>query len=1458
MSGNNDYGYQTIKTDQSPYINKNSELSEINPYQVKAVSAMDSWGGLEAGTEIVGIGNIAYYVADDIHHGEELWRSDGTATGTYMIKDINTGEASSYPKYLTNVNGTLFFRARSGQNGYELWKSDGTEAGTIMVKQFLSNGWIPSYPENLINVNGTLFFTAGNPEYFFKRVLWKSDGTSTGTIVVKDITTNPDGAYIRCMTDVNGTLFFVAKDHSEGDSSIWKSDGTESGTVLVKNMPSYVWKYFPPDNLTNVNGILFFTARDETTESVELWKSDGTEAGTLQLTTISAYPWPDNLVNVNGTLYFSAGNELWKSDGTTAGTVAIKYIEGAKCLVNADGLLFIYCTGGTLWKSDGTAGGTVSIGGYDFSQNFTNVNGILYFRTFDSVDEYDNLHFELWKSDGTEVGTTLVKDIYEGVKGSYPNHLTNVNGVLYFSANDGSHGIELWKSDGTENGTVMVKNNYYNFQERITASINNTLYFSGNQGTIDNELWKSDGTEAGTVRVKDIYSGSDGSDPRDFIDVGGALVFSADDGLHGRELWKSDGTEPGTALVKDIYPGAEGSCPAYLTNVNDILYFAAHNPSANANGLWKSDGTDAGTVLIMNYGYQAVERLVNSEGTLFFTAGLAWSDSDLCKSDGTTAGTVVVSHFDTSPEGLVSVDGLLFFTLRGNELWKSDGTAAGTVLVKGFYSIEFPCIDNLVAMNGSLFFTVDDGVNGCELWKSDGTTAGTALVKDISSGASSSDPSNLINANGILFFTANDNTSGTELWKSDGTPSGTVIVEDLRSGASSSNPTYLTYASGELFFLADDGINGMELWKSDGTGVGTIRVSDINPGALSADIQNLTASNLRLYFFVESALSNESLWAYDYHASPECTINNSAVDLDGCGDTGVLISWQQDPFNWNDDGNGTRSYDVTRDGVKIASSILYGNVEYIDLTGENGQTYLYQVVYRNGYGYASSTEGVNVYDWSAPSPVITGPSPACQTANLSTQEIIPGNYQWYRNGSVISGATGKNYEAVVPGNYTVKVTDSHACQAISPIFTVYAYPTPPTITGPSNGCGSVALSTGSYASYQWIGDGIDITGATNQSYIATTTGNYSVRVGNIGGCTSISNAKAVTIDASPSPTISGNNACDSVLLSTEVYESYQWIKDAIDIPGANSQSYSTSETGVFAVRVTNSNGCVGVSQDKAITVYPTPNPSVIGNSTGCGSVEISTQAFSTYQWMRNGTDLIGATGQNHSAVLSGTYAVRVSTADGCVATSSGKEVVVYQTPTPSISGDHLNMCPSTYVSLATGSYSSYQWYLNNFLIVGATMQNYDAKTSGNYKVQVMNPDGCAGFSSEFQVFVDFCPASEVSPSDAIFVARLVKDVASSTGFYMYFQRLDSLDGYNIYEGDIVSPWDGIYHHDNKPGSVCQATVEDLGTGEMRVEISPSEGNHYYLVTAFGGGVEGPSGYDSNIIEIDPLQSTCSP
>jgi ELWxxDGT repeat protein len=811
---------------------------------------------------LLAIGGSVFFANDDGTHGYELWRSDVATGDTVLVKDINPDSASAFPYgvSLTKVNGTVFFLANDGTTGLELWKSDGTAAGTMLVRDINPAG--NSFPIGLTNVNGTLFFAANDGTN--GQELWKSDGTTAGTVLVQDIYPGAFSASPRELTNVNGTLFFAADDGTNG-FELWKSPDNPTAPVLVKDIfPGS--SFSDPSSLTNVNGTLFFSANDGA-NGRELWRSDGTIAGTVLLSDINSGAsdsTPTYLTNVNGTLFFQAndgshGQELWKSDGTT--TMLVKDIH------------------------PGASGSQAG-----FFRQMTNVNGTLFFPADDGTNG-----FELWKSDGTAAGTVLVKDInpggFHGLSGLLYGIQANVNGTLFFSANDGTHGFELWKSDGTAPGTVLVKDIRPGSNDGLSGiayltNVNGTLFFRANDGTNGDKLWKSNGTTAGTV----IVPGN--STPSMFTEVGGIAFFRANDGTQGYELWKSDGTTAGTVLLKDINPGAGTSLPsvstfapsAFAVNVNGTLFFAA-NDGTTGYELWKSDGTTAGTVLVKDIkatGSSLPKWLTNVNGTLFFAANDGTSGAELWKSDGTTAGTVLVKDIRPGSGSsvyeeqypLTNLNGTLFLAANdgtsGAELWKSDGTTAGTVLVKdinpgsgGSFTANY--LNIFTNVNGTLFFPASGLTGPRDLWKSDGTTAGTVLVKDLN-GLFLTFLRFHVNVNGTLFFGAFDATSGNELWKSDGTTAGTVVVKDINPGSNDSRPYYLTNVNGTLFFSAVDGTTGRELWKSDGTTAGTVLVKDINPGgdALPHNFYGVpTNVSGTLFFSANDGTTGQELWTSD-------------------------------------------------------------------------------------------------------------------------------------------------------------------------------------------------------------------------------------------------------------------------------------------------------------------------------------------------------------------------------------------------------------------------------------------------------------------------------------------------------------------------------------------------------------------------------------------------------------------
>jgi ELWxxDGT repeat protein len=849
------------------------------------------------------------------------------------VKDINTSSGDGFtqgqffeppPEFVT-WNGSTYFRAISGlQNGTgELWRTDGTPSGTVLVKDI-----DPAHGSNSLAVAGNLLFIfASTPD---ARELWRSDGTSAGTLRIKVF----PNTFPQFVGSIGNTVLFAT------GSDLWRSDGTESGTFLVKNV-------FPSEAVA-FGGALFFSGFQQSTGR-ELWRTDGTTAGTVLVTDINPGA-PDGLfteppVVAGNTMYFAAsgaglGFELWKSDGTAAGTVLVKDIEpgvlgSLPTELTAIGttLAFVASEAGggfELWKTDGTTGGTMRVKdivpgpGSSSPRHLTPVGNVLYFQAFDTVTGT-----ELWKSDGTEIGTVLVKDIQLGTGSSAPIGLVAVGNALFFAAVDSETGSELWKSDGTAGGTLRVRDIFPGPGSSTPLGLHDAgglLLFTALTPEAGVELWRSDGSAGGTILVKDINLTAAGSSPRELTSLGETLFFQAFNPTTGAELWKSDGTAAGTVLVKDINPGPAGSMPYALTPLGNMLLFFAQEPNTGVE-LWRTDGTSEGTVLVKDVVSGPDIRIPPPPpiavmgGRAFFiiyqSVGGTLTGFELWKSDGTEEGTVLVSNLpdfpseliragntlfltgggqrffsrglwgtDATAEGLTPLVGLVsdltatpnllfFVVLRpsaqdpGYELWRSDGTREGTFRI--FSIIGSQAMDSLTPVGDTLFFTSFEADTGRELWKTDGTTAGTVRVKDIFPGPESSFrgqggfPETMIAVDGLLFFNACAPVTGCELWKSDGTEAGTALVKDISPGSGNSIgdlPLTGVDADGVLFFRATNGSLGLEPWVSGGTARDTFMLQDIAPGPRSSSPDLFTPVGENVFFVADDGVTGRELWVF--------------------------------------------------------------------------------------------------------------------------------------------------------------------------------------------------------------------------------------------------------------------------------------------------------------------------------------------------------------------------------------------------------------------------------------------------------------------------------------------------------------------------------------------------------------------------------------------------------------------
>lgn len=538
-----------------------------------------------------------YMAADDGEHGVELWRSDGTAANTALVKEINPGLAPAIdgidPTF-TIFQDKLFFAANDGIHGVELWRSDGTAAGTLLVRDN-NPGPASSYPTNLTATPLGLLFGADDTRYGVE--LWHSDGSTAGTHLLADI--NQLAAYFSPMllTATTESLFFVTK-HLE--SQLWSSDGeTITGVALDLG-------YYRELKLVGVRHDLYVisTAFD----TLSLWHIDGTSLRPTLLKTFPAFTVIDEMTAFQNKLLFLVNGEqavagLWQSDGASAGTTRVvatdSYRHSPLVTINNRLYFLTMADGGaagptTLWQSDGTTSGTKPIKTFPAYAPtvLMTAGGHLFFFTEEWVDGYRRAVM-LWKSDGTAEGATVVKEWQP--EEIYITNVTtafDVDGRLFF-VNDS---IELWTSDGTADGTLKL----HDLEEskrtwQVGTGLNGKFYYiahypldADSDNKAGEELWASDGTVAGTTLFTDLNPGRFSAQQSALAAVDGLLLFAATEPNGQRALWRTDGSITGTQKFQNIAPSStrQDSTEPALVMAGNHLYFSADD-GATGQALWK-------------------------------------------------------------------------------------------------------------------------------------------------------------------------------------------------------------------------------------------------------------------------------------------------------------------------------------------------------------------------------------------------------------------------------------------------------------------------------------------------------------------------------------------------------------------------------------------------------------------------------------------------------------------------------------------------------------------------------------------------------------------------------------------------------------------------------------------------------------------------------------------------------
>jgi len=301
--------------------------------------------------------------------GEELWVSQGQASNTFLLKDLNPGPGGSSPKFLASYGPLQFLTATDGRTGNELWITDGTPRGTRFLKDIYPSSKSSS-PEDMIEFEGRMFFSAFHPSY--GRETWVTDGTPLGTSLAFDLTGNNSSSNPEHYAAASKFFFFTAELWPYG-RELWRSGGTSSDTKMVYDIRPGSWSgAFGPIVVSKNRA--FFTG-DDGTFGPEPWVSDGSPSGTKILKDLNpglSGSNPEFLGTTNDRVLFTAetssssGRILFATDGTASGTLPlftlpepiIDLAPASKVFRTGSRFAFLLTKHGRLIRTDGTRRGT--------------------------------------------------------------------------------------------------------------------------------------------------------------------------------------------------------------------------------------------------------------------------------------------------------------------------------------------------------------------------------------------------------------------------------------------------------------------------------------------------------------------------------------------------------------------------------------------------------------------------------------------------------------------------------------------------------------------------------------------------------------------------------------------------------------------------------------------------------------------------------------------------------------------------------------------------------------------------------------------------------------------------------------------------------------------------------------------------------------------------------------------
>ena len=364
-----------------------------------------------------------------------------------LVKDIRSGTSGSLLGGFAVYQGQLYFKANNGIDATELWKSDGTASGTVEVAD-TNPGPLNFNPVNLTDFNSKLYFS-GLITATVGSEIFSYDGTTIANAA--DIRPGPGSSSPGFILPFNGNLYFRALEAVANNYRLYKMTPSNSYSILDNTILI--------GTTAAVLGSKIILSGGTVAGNSQLYSTDGTAIALVKTINTTGSSSPTNFYTapVLNKTFFQAtdgtnGKELWVTDGTTAGTKMVADINPTGDSSPAEfyefsGKVYFQAAATTgnleLWSTDGVTASLVkeiNSTGSSIPANFLAFNNFLYFSANDGISGT-----ELWKTDGTTANTHLFLDINTGAGSSSPSDLIVYQNTIFLAADDGVTGKELYR-----------------------------------------------------------------------------------------------------------------------------------------------------------------------------------------------------------------------------------------------------------------------------------------------------------------------------------------------------------------------------------------------------------------------------------------------------------------------------------------------------------------------------------------------------------------------------------------------------------------------------------------------------------------------------------------------------------------------------------------------------------------------------------------------------------------------------------------------------------------------------------------------------------------------------------------------------------------------------------------------------------------------------------------------------